>query len=77
MNINNRLGYYNTALLRQYCLLRHPLATMLRLIKSWASHIDLNNPNPQTAGDPVSFSSYSLTLMAIAFLQVSGQPAAY
>ncbi|KAI0764990.1 hypothetical protein C8Q74DRAFT_1017771 [Fomes fomentarius] len=67
MNINHRLGIYNTALLRQYCVIFPPLAPLLRRIKSWARHVELNSSSED--GRPASFSSYALTLMTISFLQ--------
>ncbi len=69
VNVNNRLGCYNTLLFRRYCLLFPPLAPAIRKIKSWARHVGLNSPS--TPGVPESFSSYALTLMVIAGLQVS------
>ncbi|KAI0746733.1 hypothetical protein C8Q80DRAFT_1177066 [Daedaleopsis nitida] len=68
LNINNRLGVYNTRLLRQYCQTFRPLAPLLRKIKNWATHVDLNSPSP-TKGQPRSFSSYALTLMTVALFQ--------
>ncbi|TFK93391.1 hypothetical protein K466DRAFT_121017 [Polyporus arcularius HHB13444] len=70
VNVNNRLGCYNTLLFRRYCLLFPPLAPAIRKIKSWARHVGLNSPS--TPGVPESFSSYALTLMVIAGLQRTG-----
>ncbi|KAI0717419.1 hypothetical protein C8T65DRAFT_117080 [Cerioporus squamosus] len=70
VNVNHRLGCYNTRLFKQYCRLYPPLAPTLRKIKSWARHVRLNSPS--TPGVPVSFSSYALTLMVIAGLQRTG-----
>ncbi|RPD65448.1 hypothetical protein L227DRAFT_212355 [Lentinus tigrinus ALCF2SS1-6] len=70
MNVNRRLGVYNTRLFRRYCLVFSPLAPLLRKVKGWTRHIGLNHPS--TPGVPPSFSSYALTLMTIAGLQRSG-----
>ncbi len=68
VNINNRLGVYNTALLRQYCLRSPSLARYLRTVKLWVKSVDLNNPAAERG--PRSFSSYAITLMTVAWLQV-------
>ncbi|KAI0635139.1 hypothetical protein C8Q77DRAFT_1254711 [Trametes polyzona] len=70
VNVNNRLGVYNTALLRQYCLRAPYLAPYLRRVKQWVNSVGLNNPS--TYGKKPSFSSYSITLMTIAYLQSLG-----
>ncbi|KAI0674269.1 hypothetical protein C8Q78DRAFT_582612 [Trametes maxima] len=70
VNINNRLGVYNTALLRQYCLRSPGLSRFLRVAKAWLNSVDLNNPSVQ--GKPSSFSSYAITIMTIAFMQYKG-----
>ncbi|KAI0826647.1 hypothetical protein BC628DRAFT_1320066 [Trametes gibbosa] len=69
-NVNNRLGVYNTALLRQYCLRAPSLARFLRLVKVWARSVGLNSPSVR--GHPPSFSSYAITLMTIAWMQALG-----
>ena len=69
MNVNHRLGFYNTYLIRRYCSLFEPLSPLLRKVKDWARRVGLNHPS--TAGIPPSFSSYALILMTIAGLQVS------
>lgn len=68
MNVNNRLGWYNTALLRQYSFGYPPFAWVVRMIKAWARHFDLNK---SSSTKHISFSSYALTLMTIALLQAS------
>ncbi|KAI0360711.1 hypothetical protein OH77DRAFT_1418701 [Trametes cingulata] len=72
VNINNRLGLYNTALIGQYCQRVPYLPLFLRIIKAWLKSVDLNNPSPTDPGKPKSFSSYAITLMTIAFLQNAG-----
>ncbi|CDO75285.1 hypothetical protein BN946_scf184334.g3 [Trametes cinnabarina] len=70
VNVNCRLGTYNTKLIRQYCLRLPPLAQYIRNIKLWVKSKDLNNPS--TRGVEPSFSSYAITLMTIAYLQSLG-----
>lgn len=70
VNINNRLGVFNTALLRQYCLRAPSLARYLRTVKLWVKSVDLNNPSGEIDKGPRSFSSYAITLMTVAYLQV-------
>ncbi|EIW55746.1 Nucleotidyltransferase [Trametes versicolor FP-101664 SS1] len=72
VNINNRLGVFNTALLRQYCLRAPSLARYLRTIKLWVKSVDLNNPSGEIDKGPRSFSSYAITLMTVAYLQSTG-----
>ena len=62
-------GLYNSLLLEHYCKLWPPLSPLLFAIKRWAKAADLNDPAGRDG--PPSFSSYSLTLMTIAWLQVS------
>ncbi|KAH9849393.1 hypothetical protein C2E23DRAFT_840027 [Lenzites betulinus] len=69
-NVNNRLGVYNTALLRQYCLRVPHLARFLRSVKVWVRSVGLNNPSAHKL--PRSFSSYAITLMTIAWMQDIG-----
>lgn len=70
VNINNRLGVFNTALLRQYCLRAPSLARYLRTVKLWVKSVDLNNPTGERDKGRRSFSSYAITLMTVAYLQV-------
>ncbi|KAI0371918.1 hypothetical protein BV20DRAFT_941111 [Pilatotrama ljubarskyi] len=72
VNVNNRLGVYNTALIRQYCLRLPYLAALLRNVKAFIKSVDLNNPAQNDRGQPTSFSSYAITLMTIALLQNKG-----
>lgn len=68
VNMNNRVGIYNSKLLNHYCDIFPPLRPMIRLIKSWAKKNGLNSPGLSDPGE-VTFSSYALTLMTIALLQ--------
>ncbi|GAA6009069.1 hypothetical protein JCM11491_005735 [Sporobolomyces phaffii] len=68
LNTNERLGVYNSRLLNSYCNL-HPLVRPLSVfIKFWASQRGLNNPSGDRDGI-VTFSSYTLILLVIAYLQ--------
>ncbi|EJD07901.1 uncharacterized protein FOMMEDRAFT_138017 [Fomitiporia mediterranea MF3/22] len=71
INVNDRLGLCNTRLIAQYCKLSPLLRPLLGLIKKWAKTTGLNDPS----GDKgtATFSSYSLTLMTIGFLQAHEQ----
>ena len=69
INVNERLGVFNTALITWYCELFPPLRPLLRAIKMWAKSTGMNHPSG--AGAATTFSSYALTLMTIGFLQVS------
>ena len=69
VNTNDQLGLFNTLLITKYCNLDPILRQLLQAIKKWAKSFSYNNPSdPRT---PSSFTSYSLTLMTIGFLQVS------
>ena len=62
---------YNSSLILHYCLISpHVLRPMIHMLKLWASAYDLNDASGQN-GAP-SFSSYCLTLMAIANMQDMG-----
>lgn len=68
ININDQLGLFNTRLITRYCELAPVLRPLLVALKQWAKPLGLNNPSG--TGVTTSFSSYALTLMSIAFLQV-------
>jgi hypothetical protein len=68
ININDRLGLFNTELLEHYCRLWPPLSNLVYVIKKWAKARGLNEPAGAKRGGP-TFSSYCLTLMVIGFLQ--------
>ncbi|KAL8280590.1 hypothetical protein RQP46_006913 [Phenoliferia psychrophenolica] len=67
INTNERLGVLNSRLINAYCEL-HPLVRPLCVfIKFWAKQRELNDPGGQKG--PVTFSSYTLILLVIAYLQ--------
>jgi hypothetical protein len=68
INVNDQLGAINSDLLRTYCDVSPVLRTMIRVIKGWAKPLGLNNPTGRGGGG-MTFSSYTLTLMTVAFLQ--------
>ena len=69
LNINERLGYCNTQMIKKYCSISPELRKVMTFIKEWAKAIGFNNPSGDQG--PVTFSSYALTLMTIALFQVS------
>jgi len=71
LNINDRLGMLNSAMIKEYCDIHPLLRPLLSRIKEWAKPLGLNNPSPPRG--PKSFSSYALSLMTISFLQKEGQ----
>lgn len=66
INVNNQLGFINTSMIKQYVTIQPILIPLLRLIKQWAKRVGMNSPSKW----PMSFSSYALTLMTIAWFQV-------
>ncbi|KAK0444215.1 uncharacterized protein EV420DRAFT_1007345 [Desarmillaria tabescens] len=68
LNINDRLGLHNSDMVKRYCELSPLLRPMVRVIKKWAKPLKLNSPSIRSGGR-VTFSSYALTLITIAFLQ--------
>ncbi|KAH8103324.1 hypothetical protein BXZ70DRAFT_925042 [Cristinia sonorae] len=70
INVNNRLGLSNSALINRYCALSPVLRPALTAIKAWANSLHLNDPGAKK-GTP-TFSSYTLALMTIAVLQTKG-----
>lgn len=66
INVNDQLGFINTSMMKHYVSLQPGLIPLLRLIKRWAGGARLNSPSKR----PVSFSSYTLTLMTVAWFQV-------
>ncbi|OBZ78182.1 Poly(A) RNA polymerase cid13 [Grifola frondosa] len=71
LNVNDRLGSLNTALIRRYCELAPALPEVMVAVKHWAKPLGLNNPSGGGKG-PVTFSSYALTLMTIGLFQIRG-----
>lgn len=69
INVNDQMGVYNTLLISRYCKLSPLLRPLVLAVKKWAKSFGLNNPSGEQG--PMTFSSYSLTLMSIGFLQVS------
>ncbi|KAJ4480345.1 hypothetical protein C8R41DRAFT_495763 [Lentinula lateritia] len=67
INANDRLGLFNSRMIRHYCDIQPLLQPMLAFIKSWASPLGLNKPG--IVDGPPTFSSYAFALMTIAFLQ--------
>ncbi|KAH9950743.1 hypothetical protein B0H21DRAFT_686033, partial [Amylocystis lapponica] len=70
LNVNDRLGLINTAMLRRYCDLAPTLRPVIASIKNWARSLGLNDP--AGAKGAVSFSSYTLSLMTVALFQMKG-----
>ncbi|KIM33063.1 hypothetical protein M408DRAFT_191465 [Serendipita vermifera MAFF 305830] len=71
ININDRLGLFNTELLEHYCMFWPPLSNLIYVIKKWAKVRGLNEPAGLKKAGP-TFSSYCLTLMIVGFLQSRG-----
>ncbi|KAF6744009.1 hypothetical protein DFP72DRAFT_1019684 [Ephemerocybe angulata] len=71
ININERLGIFNSDLINAYCSNMVTLRPLLFSIKTWAKSKGLNSSNPPS-GELRSFSSYALTMMTIGFLQHRG-----
>ncbi len=63
------MGMHNSEMINEYCALSPVLRPLLFSIKEWAKPLGLNTPSGGL-GVSVSFSSYALALMTIAFLQV-------
>lgn len=68
INVNDQLGFHNTNMISGYCSLSPHMVPLLRAVKAWARSFGLNDPSGTNGTS--TFSSYSLTLMTIAFLQV-------
>lgn len=71
VNVNDQLGVINSELLRAYCDISPILRPMIKAIKRWAKPLGLNNPSGQGGGG-MTFNSYTLTVMTVAFLQSLG-----
>ncbi|KAJ4485383.1 hypothetical protein J3R30DRAFT_1348710 [Lentinula aciculospora] len=67
INANDRLGLFNSLMIKHYCDIQPILRPMLGFIKCWAKPLGLNKPGIQDG--PPTFSSYAFALMTIAFLQ--------
>ncbi|KAJ7100601.1 hypothetical protein B0H15DRAFT_816648 [Mycena belliarum] len=70
INVNDRLGLYNSDLIKRYCELNPVLVDMIMFIKAWAKPRGLNNSGSRKM--PTTFSSYALVMMTIGFLQHRG-----
>lgn len=71
VNVNDQLGVINSELLKAYCDVSPILRPMIKAIKRWAKPLGLNNPSGQGGGG-MTFNSYTLTVMTVAFLQNLG-----
>ncbi|KAI9454200.1 hypothetical protein F5148DRAFT_444371 [Russula earlei] len=71
LNINDQLGSINTSLVRHYCDILPVLRPLLLAIKRWARPLGYNSPTG-ALGTPVTFSSYTLSIMTIGLLQTRG-----
>jgi DNA polymerase sigma len=67
---NSRLGPRNTQLLNTYFDLHIDLRPLAMFLKLWLRQRQLNSPSKSKAA--VSFSSYALLLMLVAYLQSVG-----
>ncbi|KAK4699619.1 hypothetical protein P7C70_g6642, partial [Phenoliferia sp. Uapishka_3] len=67
INTNGRLGVFNSCLITAYCDLHVAVRPLCVFIKTWAKQREMND----SAGEkgPFSFSSYTLILLTIAYLQ--------
>ncbi len=70
LNTNERFGVINSRLLNAYCELNRLVRPLAVFIKFWAKQRGLNDPSGSEA--QTSFSSYTLILLLIAFLQTRG-----
>lgn len=71
LNVNDRFGLANSALLRAYAELRPALVRPLMFaVKTWAKRRALNDPAGTDGA--ASFSSYALALLVIQYLQSMG-----
>ncbi|KAJ6504242.1 hypothetical protein C8R47DRAFT_1104811 [Mycena vitilis] len=75
INVNDRLGLINSDFIKRYCELNPVVTAMIQYIKLWAKPLGLNNPSAVRSAKhtfTVTFSSYALALMSIAFMQHRG-----
>ncbi|KAJ6551474.1 hypothetical protein B0H19DRAFT_1157812 [Mycena capillaripes] len=71
LNVNDRLGVFNSDLIKRYCELNPVLPAMIQYIKLWAKPLGFNSPSSRRR-EAVTFSSYALVMMTIGFLQHRG-----
>lgn len=71
ININERFGLFNSQLIQAYADLQ-PLIVrpLIFFLKHWYSRSDLNDPSGK--GGFMTFSSYTIALMALQVLQIEG-----
>ncbi|KAK4693193.1 hypothetical protein P7C70_g8974, partial [Phenoliferia sp. Uapishka_3] len=67
INTNERLGVLNSRLLNAYCSLHPAVRPLCVFLKFWSKQRELNDPGGVKG--PVTFSSYTLILLAVAYLQ--------
>lgn len=70
LNTNERFGVINSRLLNAYCELNRLVRPLAVFVKFWAKQRGLNDPSGSEG--QTSFSSYTLILLLIAFLQTRG-----
>lgn len=70
LNTNERFGVINSRLLNAYCELHRLVRPLAVFVKFWAKQRGLNDPSGSEG--QTSFSSYTLILLLIAFLQTRG-----
>lgn len=68
LNVNDRLAFTNTQMIKRYSELSPLIEPMLYFIKLWAKSHGLNSPS--LGGKNRSLSSYAYALMTIGYLQV-------
>lgn len=68
VNVNHRLGVYNSGLINAYRRLNSIVRPLVMAVKHWAKRRRGDDPKGSQTGHQ-SFSSYSLTLLVIAYLQ--------
>ncbi|KAI9508123.1 hypothetical protein F5148DRAFT_1199008, partial [Russula earlei] len=71
LNINDQLGSINTSLVRHYCDILTVLRPLLLAIKRWARPLGYNS-STGALGTPVTYSSYTLSIMTIGLPQTRG-----
>lgn len=68
ISCNNRVGVLKTEFMAAYCAAWSGLRPMLTFLKAWAKSWSLNDSSGSKG--PVTFSSWAISLMTVAFLQV-------
>ncbi|TKY85209.1 hypothetical protein EX895_006289 [Sporisorium graminicola] len=71
ININDRFGLFNSQLIQAYADLQPQVVRpLIFFLKHWYSRCDLNDPAGKHG--PLTFSSYTIALMALQVLQLQG-----